>query len=457
MSVRFLALVCSAFLLFISSAFAQSVPRVDVSPVSYPVSTIRNVSTLGAYSVGPSDVPKHAFAHAIGGLVDTSASSAIRLPDGRRLPVVVQGQIPKADVSGAIGRFARKALPVLATGVALYDLAQELGFNVDNSSGELVVQKPAPGYCPTGPCYQWRYLAGVWYGTPQAAAQSVVGTAISDCPLVQSVSVFAVGVGHPNYGFNAQCYYGPGNVVSRGPYGLTSGSRAVDTVPNYAPSSLAELEAAIASKSGWPSGSALSRATVDAIKSGESLTVTPQTVSGPATSPGPVTQTVNNTNNTTTTSTTTHNHSYSGPNVTTTTTTTTVTINNTTNEVIDSSTTTTEPVMPESSDEDEGVPTDTALGEVPQLYEPKYPDGIVGVWNAKKAELLDTSFMDTLSQLMPNVGSVGTCPVWILPLDFEFFDAGDVDVSVPCWLWDFAKVVIIVSALLLARAIIFGG
>jgi hypothetical protein len=66
MSVRFLALVCSAFLLFISSAFAQSVPRVDVSPVSYPVSTIRNVSTLGAYSVGPSDVPKHAFAHAIG-------------------------------------------------------------------------------------------------------------------------------------------------------------------------------------------------------------------------------------------------------------------------------------------------------------------------------------------------------------------------------------------------------
>jgi len=47
--------------------------------------------------------------------------------------------------------------------------------------------------------------------------------------------------------------------------------------------------------------------------------------------------------------------------------------------------------------------------------------------------------------------------VWTMPLDFGFFNAGVLDFSVPCFIWDFAKVVIIVSALLLARRLVFGG
>jgi hypothetical protein len=200
----------------------------------------------------------------------------------------------------------------------------------------------------------------------------------------------------------------------------------------------------------------LAQSTVDAIKSGESLSVQPQTVTGPATSPGPVTQTVDTINNTTTTSTTTHNHTYQGPQVTTTTTTTNVTVDNTTNNIISSTTTTSQPVIPESPEENIAA-TDTPLPAQPKLYEPEYPDGLVGVWNDKKAQLDAAPLVALVSDLMPSISGSGTCPVWTMPLDFGFFNAGVLDFSVPCWIWNFAKVIIICSALLLARRLVFGG
>lgn len=437
MSVRFLALVCSAFLLFPFSVHAFSSSASGKTVTFLPVTP--TPSGAGGYQVST----------ASDGTVLLKSPKRISVPGGGTIPVDVTGGVPKANAGAAIGRFLLKGVGVvgvLQLGVAAYDLAQELGFTVDNSTGTVVVTQDVNSY-------GYRRSGTQPNGQPWPLRSSILLVChdIMQSTIATNGFLRSVTETFPTYeNISIGCAW------SANPGGNTYGAlRYTSTTPT--PSDLDALTDAIAAKSGWPSTSALGRATVDAIKSGESLTVTPQTVTGPATSPGPVTQTVNHTDDTTKTTTVTHNHTYSGPNVTTTTTTTTVTINNTTNEVIDSSTTTTEPVMPESDSEDEGSPTDTPLAEVPQLYEPKYPDGIVGVWNAKKAELLDTSFMDTLSQLMPDVGSVGTCPVWLIPLDFDFFDAGDVDVSVPCWLWDFAKVVIIVSALLLARAIIFGG
>lgn len=463
MSVIRLALVCSAFLLAVFSAGAQSVPASSPGPVSYPISTVRNVATLGAGSVSSANVGRYAFAVATGGLVVADASTGMPLPDGRSFPVSVQSHIPKATVAGALGRFARKTLPVLSVGVALYDLGQELGFTLDNSSGELVVSVPSPGTCTTAPCYSYQCLTGSYCSgagrknSPIEAAQVVIGQNHYGCKAATvSVRMHPSSPGDWQYNGSGVSYPSGPATCSLGWNNLGKYSRAPDTEPSFTPSTVQAFEDAIAARSGWPTSSALARATVDAINSGESLAAEPQAVTGPATSPGPVTTTVDTINNTTTTSTTTHNHTYDGPQVTTTTTTTNITIDNSTGNVINNTTTTSEPVLPETETPDYSF-NDTALPAVPSLYEPKYPDGLVGVWNSKKAQLDAAPLVAQVGDLMPDVGTVGTCPVWTMPLDFGFFNAGVLDFSIPCWIWDFARVIVIVSALILARALVFGG
>lgn len=101
--------------------------------------------------------------------------------------------------------------------------------------------------------------------------------------------------------------------------------------------------------------------------------------------------------------------------------------------------------------------TDKPLPEQPKLYEPKYPDGITGVWNSKLQEIKATPLFNLAPSLLPNV-SAGSCPSWKIDLSIDgWTNAGVQDVSPPCWVWDVAKLVIIASALLLARRLIFGG
>lgn len=101
--------------------------------------------------------------------------------------------------------------------------------------------------------------------------------------------------------------------------------------------------------------------------------------------------------------------------------------------------------------------TDTPLPDQPKLYEPKYPDGITGVWNSKIQEIKATPLFNLASSLLPTV-SAGSCPSWKIDLSIDgWTNAGLQDVSPPCWVWDVAKLVIIASALLLARRLIFGG
>lgn len=104
-----------------------------------------------------------------------------------------------------------------------------------------------------------------------------------------------------------------------------------------------------------------------------------------------------------------------------------------------------------------GTVSDPALPAVPVLYTPVYPDGLAGVWAAKKAELTATPLMSTVSSLMPAGFGGGTCPHWALALDIGPWNYGSYDVAPPCWLWDVAKAIVIISALMLARSLIFGG
>lgn len=95
---------------------------------------------------------------------------------------------------------------------------------------------------------------------------------------------------------------------------------------------------------------------------------------------------------------------------------------------------------------------------VPSLYEQKYPNGIAGVWTAKKNALLATPLGQLSTSLMPNIPAGGSLPAWTLNLDLGgSWDFGSHDVAPSAQVWEWAGIFIIIGALLLARALIFGG
>lgn len=191
-------------------------------------------------------------------------------------------------------------------------------------------------------------------------------------------------------------------------------------------------------------------------KGGE-FEIQPLAVEGPAQSPVSTTttqstqQTAGGSQTLTTTNTTVINYTYSGD---------TITVNQITNSVtrneqgdVVSSTTTNG--TPEAVDE---PPTDSPLPPVPDLYVRKYPQGMEGIYDQYKDQLKSAPLGQLAKQLMPNVGDGGTCPSWPLNLDLaEWALYGVHDVAPPCWIWDVARAILILSALLLARALIFGG
>lgn len=102
--------------------------------------------------------------------------------------------------------------------------------------------------------------------------------------------------------------------------------------------------------------------------------------------------------------------------------------------------------------------TDTPLGDQPKLYTPKYPRGLEGVWSDQKDALKNTPLARLAPNLMPTVASGGTCPSMPVNLTFSTWASFGVhDVAPPCVVWDWGKAIIILSALLLARALVFGG
>jgi len=174
-----------------------------------------------------------------------------------------------------------------------------------------------------------------------------------------------------------------------------------------------------------------------------------QTLSGPSSQPGTSKSTTNSATGNTTTSNTTNNYQYAGNTVTVNTTTNT-TVTNNAGDVISEVEEDTQNEVPEDT------ASDTALPGMPDLYERKYPDGITGVWNEKIASIKTSSLFALVPGLTPNLGD-GGCPTWTLHADVGVVDFGTYDVSIPCNVWAFIRIIIIVTALFLARRMIFGG
>lgn len=100
----------------------------------------------------------------------------------------------------------------------------------------------------------------------------------------------------------------------------------------------------------------------------------------------------------------------------------------------------------------------TGAGQFGKLYEPKYPQGPVEVWKQSSAGIKNSGLGSLAMALMPKIGDGGAAPVWII--DFNLRPLGDFgvhDISPPLWLWDVLKAITILTALITARRLIFGG
>lgn len=180
------------------------------------------------------------------------------------------------------------------------------------------------------------------------------------------------------------------------------------------------------------------------------------TLSGPATAPGPTTTTTTQgpAGTVTKTENTTYNITYNSNtyNYTTVVTTTTTDGNGGTSTETEE----TESDAPVEDDE-AAPPQDPSMPNLPKLYERKYPDGVFGVWQGASDGLQQTPVMTFLRQLVPTNLGDGGCPVWTMPVMYGINNIQNADLSVPCWLWSVLRSIMLITALLAARRIIFGG
>jgi hypothetical protein len=91
------------------------------------------------------------------------------------------------------------------------------------------------------------------------------------------------------------------------------------------------------------------------------------------------------------------------------------------------------------------------------LYEPKYPDGLEGVWDKRWPQVKGSGLAQLAGNLMPGFNG-GSCPNWQIDVSLnQLWDFGTHDLAPPCWIWDALRALVLVSAVILARKIIFGG
>lgn len=143
----------------------------------------------------------------------------------------------------------------------------------------------------------------------------------------------------------------------------------------------------------------------------------------------------------------------------TTTTTTTTTDGQTTTEVVED---TSDPSAPpdeepaETSEDQDYSFDDSEFPEVQPFYEQKYPDGLRGVWTSSRTEFESSAFFDFLNSFIPSFS--GSCPSWSMSFNIaSWANYGNHSFLNLCYVFDFVKVVLLVTALFTARAITFGG
>ena len=304
----------------------------------YSSSSAGNVTTLGTGIANAQNSSKFTYGLASPLGVGINTGMGLPLPGGS-LAVAVEGIAPMAKVVSALGRFLGTAIPVLAVGVAIYDLARELGFTVSknpdgsikvdsvNSAGQFSTTFYGKTYTGNSVSSVCSALNSATWGSDSEFGGTKRVTLSAPAPSGGGCDMTYISTWGPNYG---------------GGISATVTQTATPT-QTYSPATQQQLLDAIQANQNWGSASALTRVLADAVKSGEQVEVEPKTITGPATSPGISTVTKDAVANTTTTSTTTNKYDYAGNTVTTTQVTNNITTNNSTGAVTNNTTTTTTP------------------------------------------------------------------------------------------------------------------
>lgn len=184
---------------------------------------------------------------------------------------------------------------------------------------------------------------------------------------------------------------------------------------------------------------------------------------GPASQTGPAqvtTTTKTNPDGTTSTTTTTTQNRYEynfGPNYYNYSTTTKIT-QNTDGVVTETETTDGMPTDTPTHEEESTDYTfnDTDFPEVPSFYERKYPDGLEGVWQQASADVDHSDFIQFLRGFVPSFS--GSCPAFGLGFNIaSWANYGTVQFSSICYVLDFVKIILLVTALFTFRKVTFGG
>lgn len=249
--------------------FLPLVVRAQALPSSgFPYAQAGNTYTFSGGTTTSANASSLSFGNPANGSVYAEASQSLPIGGGQTATVNPRSVPSAGNVAKALKNFASKIVAPLVIGVAIYDLAKELGFNLDNNGGTVVVTKPDASVCTVAPCYQF----SVW---PENLGWS--NTPMESC-LKYMVHAGATAVTLAN---TSWCSYDSYVHVQQQYRTVSPASSA------SAPSSMSEFEQAIAAQSGWPSGSHIGRALGDAVASGEPLPLpAPSSVTGPASVPG---------------------------------------------------------------------------------------------------------------------------------------------------------------------------
>lgn len=94
---------------------------------------------------------------------------------------------------------------------------------------------------------------------------------------------------------------------------------------------------------------------------------------------------------------------------------------------------------------------------LPKLYTPKYENGLKGVWDTESAKIKASPLFALTAVFTPNVAS-GTCPAWSFSTNIgPSMNFGSNSMAPPCWVWSALRTIFLITALLTARRLIFGG
>lgn len=273
--------------------FLPLVSRAQALPsTGFPYTQTGNAYVFSGGTTTAANAGSITFANPANGAVYAQSTQSLPLGGGYTASVQARSVPAKPDVAKAVGNFARgvggaalkvagAAYAAYETAKALNDLCNELGYSCyKGADGLPAVSKPDPAGCPTSAGCKMYYINSSWSAPingPARPSQSAACTAFGSVNGVSTSLVLASG----QYSCN---WHKPGQQYPDGSIVRYYQSAPAPITP--LPSTIRELEDAIASQSGWPTTSALPRVLEQAVASGEPIPLPVPSVTGPLSVPG---------------------------------------------------------------------------------------------------------------------------------------------------------------------------